>query len=125
MAQRYHIKKIITEQRYQMTRAKRLGPTNIPGVPPCLSRTRLLQHIRRTWLLNKYNMKRKYKGGKETCDDFEKRVGMKRTESDAKIAGTEPPNDILVQRMSPTASGRLKKFEPLDTISSRSMNMKN
>ena len=125
MAQRYHIKKIITEQRYQMTRAKRLGPINIPGVPPCSSRTRLLQHIRRTWLLNKYNMKRKYKGGKETCDDFEKRVDMKRTESDAKIAGTESPNDILVQRMSPTASGRLKKFETLDTISSRSMNMKN
>ena len=25
------------------------------------------------------------------------------------------PNDILVQRMSSTASGRLKKFEPLDT----------
>ena len=89
-----------------MTRPKRLGPINIPGVPPCLSRTRLLEHIRRTWLLNKYKMKRKYKGRKETWDDFEKRVGMKRTGSDAKKTGTKPPNDILVQRMYPTASGR-------------------
>ena len=40
---------------------------------------------------------------------------MKRTGSDAKKTVTKPPNDILVQRMSPTASGRLKKFEPLDT----------
>ena len=60
-------------------------------------------------------MKREYKGGKETWDDFEKRVGMKRTGSDAKKTGTKAPNDILVQWMSPTASGRLKKFEPLDT----------
>ena len=51
----------------------------------------------------------------KTLDDFEKRVGMKRTGSDAKKTVTKPPNDILVQRMSPTASGRLKKFEPLDT----------
>lgn len=60
-------------------------------------------------------MKRKHSTGKETWDDFEKRVGMKRTGNDAKKAGTKLPNDILVQRMSPTASGRLKKFEPLDT----------
>lgn len=62
-------------------------------------------------------MKRKQRtAGKEQWDDFEKRVGMKRTGNDAKkAAGTKPPTDILVQQMSPTASGRLKKFEPLDT----------
>ena len=32
-----------------------------------------------------------------------------------KEAHKAAPNDILVQRMSSTASGRLKKFEPLDT----------
>lgn len=59
-------------------------------------------------------MKRKFRA-KETWDDFEKRVGMKRSGTDAKKAGVNVPNDILVQRMSPNASGRLKKYEPLDT----------
>ena len=59
-------------------------------------------------------MKRKFKP-KETWDSFEKRVGVKRTGTTAKKVGTNVPNDILVQRMSPNASGRLKKYEPLDT----------
>ena len=59
-------------------------------------------------------MKRKFKP-KETWDSFEKRVGVKRTGTTAKKVGMNVPNDILVQRMSPNASGRLKKYEPLDT----------
>lgn len=31
------------------------------------------------------------------------------------VSANAVPNDILVQHMSSTASGRLKKFEPLDT----------
>jgi hypothetical protein len=50
-------------------------------------------------------MKRKFKSSKETWDDFEKRVGMKRNGSDAKKPGINVPNDIFVQRMSPNASG--------------------
>ena len=58
------------------------------------------------------------KEGKETWEDFVARVGMKRSGAGEgkKGAGAKAvPNDILVQRMSSTASGRLKKFEPLDT----------
>ena len=36
MAQRYRIKNIITDQRYQMTRPKRLGPINIGSLTPLL-----------------------------------------------------------------------------------------
>ena len=50
----------------------------------------------------------------ESWEEFEKRVGKKR--NNAKKPGTgKVPSDILVQRMSSTASGRLKKYEPLDT----------
>ena len=58
------------------------------------------------------------KEGKERWEDFVARVGMKRSGAGEgkKGAGAKAvPNDILVQRMSSTASGRLKKFEPLDT----------
>ena len=34
---------------------------------------------------------------------------------ESKKAGIKVPNDILVHRMSSTSSGRLKKYEPLDT----------
>ena len=53
---------------------------------------------------------------KTTWEDFEQRVGLKRTggEKTGKQSGNTP-SDILVQRMSSTASGRLKKYEPLDT----------
>jgi len=55
---------------------------------------------------------------KETWEEFEKRVGLKRSGKDqdvsARVLG-KVPNDILVQRMSSTPSGRLKKYEPLDT----------
>lgn len=62
-------------------------------------------------------MKRR-KEEKERWEDFVARVGMKRSGAGEgkKGAGSKVvPNDILVQRMSSTASGRLKKFEPLDT----------
>ena len=52
-------------------------------------------------------MKCKFKP-KETWDSFEK-SGCETN------CGMNVPNDILVQRMSPNASGRLKKYEPLDT----------
>ena len=58
------------------------------------------------------------KEGKERWEDFVARVGMKRSGAGEgkKGAGSKAvPNDILVQRMSSTASGRLKKFETLDT----------
>ena len=53
---------------------------------------------------------------KTTWEDFEQRVGLKRTwgDKDGKRSTRNSPSDILVQRMS-TASGRLKKYEPLDT----------
>ena len=47
---------------------------------------------------------------KETWEDFDARVSMKKTGNTAKKSGMKPPNDILVQRMSPTASGRLKNM---------------
>ena len=43
------------------------------------------------------------------------RSGIKRSGGGKKETHKAAPNDILVQRMSSTASGRLKKFEPLDT----------
>ena len=58
------------------------------------------------------------KEGKEKWEDFEGRVSMKRSSAGEGKKGASAkavPNDILVQRMSSTASGRLKKFEPLDT----------
>jgi hypothetical protein len=63
-------------------------------------------------------MKRKneYCKKKEEWAEFEKRVGLKRTEGrEKKSRGVKVPSDILVQRMSSVASGRLKKYEPLDT----------
>ena len=59
-------------------------------------------------------MKRR-RGEKEKWEDFEARVGIKRSGEGKKETHKAAPNDILVQRMSSTASGRLKKFEPLDT----------
>ena len=55
------------------------------------------------------------RGEKERWEDFEARVGIKRSGGRKKETHKAAPNDILVQRMSSTASGRLKKFEPLDT----------
>ena len=56
---------------------------------------------------------------KETWSDFEKRVGQKRSGRDHELEEKrvlgKVPNDILVQRMASTPSGRLKKYEPLDT----------
>ena len=51
---------------------------------------------------------------KQSWVEFEKRVGNKR--NNAKKPGLgKVPSDILVQRMSSTASGRLQKYEPLNT----------
>ncbi|XP_078482962.1 LOW QUALITY PROTEIN: myosin heavy chain kinase D-like [Ciona intestinalis] len=50
---------------------------------------------------------------KETWEDLEKRVCFKRKKNQEKQ--TLVPDDIMVQRMTATPSGRLKKFEPLDT----------
>ena len=55
---------------------------------------------------------------KEDWAAFERRVGLKRIEGQEKktrAGGVKVPSDILVQRMSSVASGRLKKYEPLDT----------
>jgi hypothetical protein len=60
----------------------------------------------------------KRKQGKESWEAFERRVGLKRTRQERNLASDERtlvPNDILVQRMSTSPSGRLKKYEPLDT----------
>ena len=52
-------------------------------------------------------MKRRKPLEKESWEDFEKRVGMKRNAGrECKKAVGKVPNDILVQRMSSTASGR-------------------
>ena len=61
------------------------------------------------------NMRRRE--GKTTWEDFEKRVGLKRTGGgkDEKRQMGNCPSDILVQRMSSTPSGKLNKYEPLDT----------
>ena len=58
-------------------------------------------------------MKRR-RGEKEKWEDFEARVGIKRSGGGKKETHKAAPNDILVQCMSSTASGRLKKFEPVD-----------
>jgi len=60
-------------------------------------------------------MKRRRPLEKETWEEFEKRVGVKRNAGKETKKLGKVPNDILVQRMSSTASGRLKKYEPLDT----------
>ena len=58
--------------------------------------------------------KKRLAAEKESCKEFEKRVGNKR--NNAKKSGMgKVPSNILVQKMSSTASGRLKKYEPLDT----------
>ena len=59
-------------------------------------------------------MKRK---GNDSWRNFEKQIGMKRT---GNLFGPKKnfgrvPTEILVQRMSATPSGRMKKFEPMDT----------
>ena len=50
----------------------------------------------------------------EVWNAFEERISEKRMNGSAKKSHNVP-TDIMVQRMSATASGRLKKFEPLDT----------
>jgi hypothetical protein len=63
----------------------------------------------------------KWRKGKESWEEFERRVGLKRSDEDDRNRAPEKralgkiPNDILVQRMSTTPSGRLKKYEPLNT----------
>ena len=58
--------------------------------------------------------RRRLAAEKESWEEFEKRVGNKR--NNAKKSGMgKVPSNILVQKMSSTASGRLKKYEPLDT----------
>lgn len=61
--------------------------------------------------------RRENKNNKTAWEDFEQRVGLKRVggENAGKRSMGKCPSDILVQRMSSTASGRLKKYEPLDT----------
>ena len=57
--------------------------------------------------------RRRLAAEKESWEEFEKRVGNRR--NNAKKPGVgKVPSDILVQRMSSTALGRLKKCEPLD-----------
>ena len=58
--------------------------------------------------------RRRLTAEKESWEEFEKRVGNKRNNAKKPGAG-KVPSYILVQRMSSTASGRLKKYEPLDT----------
>lgn len=52
---------------------------------------------------------------KKTWEEFEKEVGKKRQGKDKGERSINVPNDINVQRMSANPSGRLKKYEPLDT----------
>ena len=61
-------------------------------------------------------MNRKTGISKETWADLEKRIGLKRAPSNnnRKNFG-KVPDDILVQRMSTMPSGRMKKYEPMDT----------
>ena len=58
--------------------------------------------------------RRRLAAEKESWEEFERRVGSKRNNPKKPGVG-KVPSDILVQRMSSTASGRLKKYEPLDT----------
>ena len=54
------------------------------------------------------------KAGK-TWEEFEERVGLKRGGKKTKKTHEKLPSYLCVQRMSSTATGRLKKYEPLDT----------
>ena len=58
--------------------------------------------------------RRRLAAEKESWEEFEKRVGNKRNNA-KKLGVGKVLSDILVQRMSSTASGRLKKYDPLDT----------
>ena len=58
--------------------------------------------------------RRRLAAEKESWDEFEKRVGNKRNNAKKPVVG-KVLSDVLVQRMSSTASGRLKKYEPLNT----------
>ena len=51
---------------------------------------------------------------KESWEEFEKRVGMKRTGL-VNVKRVKVPEDLLVQRMSSLPTGKGKKFEPMDT----------
>ena len=51
------------------------------------------------------------RGKKEGWEDFEARVGIKQSDGGKEETHKAAPSDILVQRMSSTVSGRLKKFE--------------
>ena len=54
--------------------------------------------------------------GKETWADLEKRIGLKRAQGiNCRKSFGKVPGDILVQRMSTLPSGRMKKYEPMDT----------
>ena len=54
-------------------------------------------------------MKRRKPSEKKSWEDFEKRVGVKRNAGkESRKAVGKVPNDILLQRMSSTASGTLK-----------------
>ena len=61
-------------------------------------------------------IKRRKPPEKESWEDFEKRVGVKRNDGkESRKAVGKVQNDILIQRMSSTESGTLNKCEPLDT----------
>ena len=51
----------------------------------------------------------------ETWEEFEERVGLKRGGKKTRKIQEKLPSYLCVQRMSSTATGRLKKYEPLDT----------
>ena len=55
------------------------------------------------------------RGNNEKWKEFENRVSAKRNKTEKKGHEHVVPTDIMVQRMSAVPSGRLKKFEPLDT----------
>ena len=61
-------------------------------------------------------MNRKTRIGKETWANLEKRIGLKRLQgNDNRKNVGKVPDDILIQRMSTMPSGRMKKYEPMDT----------
>ena len=69
------------------------------------------------------------RGEKERWEDFEARVGIKRSGGGKKETHKAAPNDILVQRMLSTASGRLKKilgtsYHSVSTMTSRLKTLK-
>ena len=51
----------------------------------------------------------------ETWEEFEERVGLKRGGKKTRKIQEKLPLYLCVQRMPSTATGRLKKYEPLDT----------